>query len=173
MPVSPVPVVFPAILILVAALLFLKSARAGRNASLVAAGIVLVILLRSFVPGSVLFVRAALGSLPAQYEFARWRENHSEQIGELVIWPFSPDVLGGYASLVKAANAGYPPAVFALGVRLKYGDHVPRPENWTGAGGNHFPQPERGQALIDQAIEAGYKPKTAEARFYWQEYRKR
>jgi hypothetical protein len=29
--------------------------------------------------------------------------------------------------------------MYALGVRLKYGDHVPKPPGWTGAAGNVFP----------------------------------
>ena len=95
-----------------------------------------------------------------------------DQIGEFVLWPFSPDVLGGYALLKKAAALDYPPAVYAVGVRLKHGDHVPRPPSWNGPAGNHFPQPERGQVLIDKAIQLGYEPSIKEEHFYWQQYRK-
>jgi hypothetical protein len=37
-----------------------------------------------------------------------------------------------YAWLEKAAAQDYPPAVWLVGVRLKYGLHVPRPPNWNG-----------------------------------------
>jgi hypothetical protein len=173
MPVSYVPVIVPAILILVPLLCLRKSARAGRSAALISGVIVALILLRSFIPGGLFFVRASFGSLPAQYEFARWRERYCEEIGELLLCPCDPDVLGGFSSLNIAAEKGYPPAIYAVGVRLKHGDFVPRPENWNGPAGNVFPQPERGQRLIDEALRLGYRPKIAEARFYWQEYRKR
>ncbi len=89
----------------------------------------------------------------------------------LIPWPVTPEVLGGYAWLEKSAALNYPPAVYAVGVRLKYGDYVPRPEGWTGAAGNHFPQPERGQKMIDQALQLGYVPRIEEQYFYWKEYR--
>jgi hypothetical protein len=57
-------------------------------------------------------------------------------------------------------------------VRLKYGDHVPRPPDWDGPGGNHFPQPQRGQLLIDKALRLGYQPTIKEEYFYWQQYRR-
>jgi hypothetical protein len=83
-------------------------------------------------------------------------------------------VLGGYAWLEKAAAVDYPPAVYAKGVRLKFGQHVPRPADWEEPpGGNVFPQPERGQALIDKAIRLGYQPTIDEDYFYWRQYRKR
>jgi len=172
MPVNFVPLLLPALLILIPVAFFIKSARAGRNAALVAGGIFFLIVLRTFVPGGLLLIRASLGSLPAQYEFARWRENHCEEIGDLILWPCEPDVLGGFSSLSVAAEKGYPPAIYAVGVRLKYGDHVPRPENWLGPGGNVFPQPKRGQRFIDEAIRLGYRPRISEERFYWQKYRK-
>jgi hypothetical protein len=62
--------------------------------------------------------------------------------------------------------------IYALGVRLKYGDFVPKPPHWTGPGGNAFPQPERGQALIDQAIRGGFTRPVDGRRFYWQVLRK-
>jgi hypothetical protein len=173
MPVSFVPVLLPAALILIPAAFFIKSRPAGRNAGLMAVGILILILLRTFLPGGVLLVRATFGSLTAQYEFARWRENYSEELGDLILWPCEPDVLGGFASLTAAAEKGYAPAIYAVGVRLKHGDFVPRPENWSGPGGNVFPQPELGQRYIDRAMRLGYRPKIAEEQFYWHEYRRR
>jgi hypothetical protein len=172
MPVSFVPVIVLVILILVPPLCLFKSLPAARNAAIVSATIVALILLRSFIPGGLLFIRASFGSLPAQYEFARWRERYCEEIGELIVCPCEPDVPGGFSSLEFAAAKGYAPAIYALGVRLKHGVFVPRPENWTGPGGNIFPQPERGQPLIDEALRLGYQPQGPEERFYWQEFRK-
>jgi TPR repeat protein len=100
------------------------------------------------------------------YGLARWTENHNERIGEFILWPFEPDVLGGYAWLEKAAAKNYPPAVYAVGVRLKHGIHVPRPPGWNGPAGNRFPQPQRGQALIDRALQLGYRPLVEEQQFY-------
>jgi hypothetical protein len=173
MPVSFVPVLLSLTLLLAPAALFIKSRRAGTTGASIAVGILFLVLLRTFAPGGWLLIRAALGSLPAQYEFARWRENYSEEIGNLILWPCEPDVLGGFASLSAAAAKGYVPAIYAVGVRLKYGDFVPRPEHWDGPGGNVFPQPELGQRYIDDAIRLGYAPTIAEERFYWQEYRGR
>jgi hypothetical protein len=61
--------------------------------------------------------------------------------------------------------------LYALGVRLKHGIHVPRPANWTGPSGNVFEQPDLGQSYIDKAFELGYKPKVDEESYYWQVYR--
>lgn len=115
--------------------------------------------------------KANRGDPAAKYGLARWTERHDEQIGEFILWPFSPDVLGGYAWLEKAAAADYPPAIYAVGVRLKHGNHVPRPPNWNGPDGNVFPQPQRGQVLIDKAVQLGYQPMIEEEYFYWQQYR--
>jgi hypothetical protein len=59
------------------------------------------------------------------------------------------------------------------GVRLKYGEHVPKSSGWTGAGGNHFPQPELGQKFIDEALASGFRPLPGvdEEVYYWHVYR--
>jgi TPR repeat protein len=126
------------------------------------------------VPGWVRMIPAHRGDPAAMYELARWMENHDEQMGQFVLWPFGPDVLGGYTWLERAAALDNPPAVYAVGVRIKYGEHVPRPSNWPSnqQGGNCFPQPERGQEMIDKALRLGYQPTIKEDWFYWQEYRK-
>src|SRR5947209_2282821 len=122
------------------------------RAWLLSAAFLLLVFLYVYVPGWILMVKANRGDAQAMFELARWTENHDEQIGAVILWPFTPDVLGGYEWLEKSASLDYPPAIYALGVRLKYGEHVPRPANWDGAEGNYFPQPERGQAYIDRAI---------------------
>ncbi|MFN9718969.1 MAG: hypothetical protein ACK58L_09770, partial [Planctomycetota bacterium] len=154
-------------------LLFLaKGRKPFLRATAVSASIVLLLLLWVYVPGWSLMWKANRGEPAAMYDLARWTETHDEQIKEFILWPISPDVLGGYAWLERAAALDYPPAVYAVGVRLKYGDHVPRPPGWNGPAGNHFPQPERGQVLIDKAIQFGYEPSINEEYFYWQQYRK-
>jgi hypothetical protein len=173
MPVSFVPLILPIALVGIPLLLLLKSKKACIVASVISVAILSLIFLSVYVPGWLLMRKAHGGDPAAIYELARWTENHDERIGEFTLWPFRPNVLGGYALLEKAAAADYPPALYALGVRLKYGDHVPRPPGWKGPGGNVFPQPERGQALIDKAIELGYEPTIKEAYFYFLQYRKR
>lgn len=143
-------------------------------AAAISVSIVSLHFLSVYLPGRTLMVRANRGDAAAMYELARWTENHDEEIGEYFLWPVLPDVLGGYALLEKAADQDYLPAVYAIGVRLKYGEHVPRPPDWPrNKNGNYFPQPERGQALIDKAIRLGYRPLGDEKKFYWKEYRKR
>ncbi len=172
MPVSCLPLIFPGFLIGVPLLFLAKGRNPFLRAATVSASILLLLFLWVYVPGWGLMWRANRGDPAAMYELARWTENHDELIGAFILWPVSPDVLGGYAWVEKAAARDYPPAVYAVGVRLKYGDHVPRPPDWNGPAGNHFPQPERGQALIDKAITLGYQPSTKEEYFYWHQYRK-
>lgn len=117
--------------------------------------------------------KAGGGDPEVQYELARWHENHCGALHEWLLLPCESDVLTGYAWLEKAAQQDYPPAVYTLGVRLKYGDHVPEPVDWMGPAGNVFPQPERGQALINRALQLGYKPQTSEELHYMTEYRSR
>jgi TPR repeat protein len=171
-PVSFLPLIVPCALVLIPAIIAWKHGkRAAKSASVVSISLVAMLFFWVYVPGWVLMAKAYDGDAKSQYRLAKWYENHSEKIGALVIWPIQPDVLGGYAWLEKAAQQDYPPALYAVGVRLKYGIHVPMPKNWRGAGGNHCPQPERGQPYIDKAIELGYKPQVDEQYFYWSVYR--
>jgi len=118
-------------------------------------------------------IKANRGDAVSQYELARWTENHCSQISVVILWPSQSDVLGGYEWLEKAAQQDYPPALWMVGIRLKYGIHVPRPLNWKGPAGNVFPQPERGQQMIDRAIELGFEPpRIDEEGYYYQVYRK-
>jgi TPR repeat protein len=113
------------------------------------------------------------GDPEAQYKLARWTENHCEQLGSVILWPCEPDVLGGFAWLEKAAAQDYPPAVYLVGVRLKHGEHVPRPPDWKGPAGNHFPHPEKGQELIDRALKLGFVPPPGdEVSYYMRVYRR-
>lgn len=171
MPGSLVPIVFPTMLLLVPLLCLAKGRQAFIRAGVVSARLLLAVFLYVYLPGWIYTIRAAAGDRAGMYELARWTESHDEQIGQFILWPIRPDVLGGYAILEKAADQGYPPAIYALGVRLKHGDFVPQPAYWDGPAGNHFPQPERGQLLIDQALKSGYHPVIDEQQFYFGEYR--
>ena len=171
MPVSFFPLVLPVIFIV----LLVRGARRGRASVSRAFGIVFSLLalvtLPFYVPGWWLMWRARDGDAPTLYRLAKWHEMHCERVGALILWPCQPDVLTGFACLERAAKKDFPPALYAVGVRLKHGEHVPEPPNWNGPGGNVFPQPERGQPLIDKALQLGYKPIVEEDLFYWHVYR--
>ena len=172
MPVSFLPLIFPALIIGVPLLFLTQGPKPFLWAASVSASILLLLFFWVYVPGCMLMLKTNRGDPAAMYELARWTENHDDQIGEFILWPVASDVLGGYEWLEKAAALDYPPAVYAVGVRLKHGYHVPRPSGWSGPSGNHFPQMKRGQALIDRAIQLGYQPTIKEELFYWQQYRK-
>lgn len=170
MPVSYVPILFPLALILLPMFAARRGKQARRIAAYWSAGILAALLLWVYVPGGLLWLRSG-SDAAAQYQLARWTENHHDHLSEFLLWP-SSDVLGGYAVLEQSAQRDYPPALYALGVRLKYGFHVPEPPNWNGPSGNVFAQPERGQPLIDRALELGFQPVVEESAFYWREYRR-
>jgi hypothetical protein len=172
MPVSPLPLLLPIVFIVLLILGARRGKRGFLRAVAIVVGITAVVALPFYIPGCWFMLRGSRGDGAALYQLARWHENHCERVGAFILWPCSPDVAAGYSALERSAAAGYSPAIYALGVRLKYGDHVPEPPGWTGAAGNVFPQPERGQPLIDQALRAGYTPRVEEQLFYWQEFRK-
>ena len=162
MPVSCLPLIFPALLVGVP-LLFLitKGQKSFRRAAAVSASILVLLFLWVYVPGWVLTFKAHRGDRAAMYELARWTENHDSQIGQLILWPGSPDVRGGYAWLEKAAAVDYPPALYAMGVRIKHRIFAP---SWISE--------EEAQALIDKALRLGYKPTIEEDYVYFGQYRK-
>ena len=170
MPISFLPLLYPLFLLLLPLLFMWKGRKAALAALLVSCFLFVLPIAVEYVPGMALRRNARAGDPKAQYEYARWKENHSERIGRFIPWG-SPDVLGGYEWLERSAEQEYPPAVFAIGARLKHGIHVPRPENWNGPGGNVFAQPVRGQRLIDRALGLGFQPRTNDEYFYWFEYR--
>jgi TPR repeat protein len=153
-------------------LLIKKGRKAFLWAGAISFTLITILFLLVYAPAIVWKYKANRGDAAAMYELARWTESHDEQVGNFILWPFEPDVYGGFTWLEKSASLDYPPAVYALGVRLKQGLFVPRPVNWTGPAGNVFPQPERGQEFIDKALRLGYHPTIEEQYFYNQEYRK-
>lgn len=172
MPVSLFSLVLPIVFLVLLIRGAIRGKRAFLRAVVIVVAIIAVVALPFYIPGWWLMLRGSRGDGASLYQLARWHENHCEKVGAFILWPCSPDVAAGYRALERSAAAGYTPAIYALGVRLKYGDHVPEPPGWTGAAGNVFDQPERGQPLIDQALRAGYTPRVEERLFYWQEFRK-
>ena len=166
MPISFLPLIFPSVLIVVPLLCCFKGRKTFPRAAALSTAILLFLFLSVYVPSWVLMFSASRGDPGSMYELARWTENHDHVIGEYLLWPIEPDVLGGYASLEKEAKTDYPPAIYAIGVRNNYGIHVPRPPDWNGPAGNVFDQPLHGQSLIDKAIKLGYRPTVAEEDFY-------
>ena len=173
MPVSLLPIIIP----LIALVAIIWSAFKGKKAFLATTACVLgffaLLLSSQFIPGLLLRAKANDGDVAAQYRYARWLENHSEKINELLLWPSSPQVLEGYSWIDRAAEAGHLPSIYMKGIRLKYGNHVPEPQEWNGPGGNHFPQPELGQKYIDEALSKGFRPLSdvGEEYYYWHVYR--
>lgn len=145
----------------------LYSARAFYLTLLASCVFVVAIWLAITFPGYALHRDAVSGSPQAQFQYARWVEDHNSCINAIICWPTQSDVLGGFSWLQRAANQDYPPAVYALRVRLKHGIHVPRPTYWHGPAGNVFRQPDYGQKLIDKAISRGYKSPVDESMYYW------
>ncbi len=171
MPVSYFPLLLPLLFVVLLAQGAIRGWRALIHAIVIVCLILAMVLLPFYIPGWILMWRVRGGDPHVMYQLAKWHENHSDGIGEIILWPFQPDVLGGYAWVERAAEKDYPPALYAIGVRLKHGLHVPKPAGWTGPGGNVFEQPERGQKYIDKAIELGYTPLVDENMFYDWVYR--
>jgi hypothetical protein len=142
----------------------------GMRWGVIAAGVSVSILggflLWIFVPGWLLMAEASQGDAAAQYRLAKWYCIYPRKIDRVLYWPVRPDRFASYAWLERAAAQDYPPAIYALGVRIKRGFGVPRPPDWMGSVG-WYPQPERGQALIDKAIRLGYVPIVDEASFHY------
>lgn len=173
MPVSYLPCVTPLLLLAIPLLCAVRGRKALLVGLSISIGLFALMFLCVYMPGWVLMPAAHRGDPEAQYNLARWTENHCEQVGSIILWPCEPDVLGGFAWLEKAAAQDYPPAVYLVGVRLKHGEHVPRPPGWEGPAGNHFPQPEKGQPLIDRALKLGFVPPPGdEVSYYMRVYRR-
>ncbi len=103
MPVSYLPCIMPLVLIGVPLLCLIRGRRAFFVACVVSAAILAAVLLSVFVPGWIMGAKARDGDPAAKYEFARWTENHCEDLGSIILWPCTPDVLGGFTWLEKAA----------------------------------------------------------------------
>lgn len=166
MPIPYLPLILPAIFIIV---LFVGM-RKGKKPFLIVliseAIVVIAISLPFWLPGLYYAFGAYNGNAKSQFELAKWYETHQEKIGSIYFYPFSPNEEKSFAWLKKSSDNGYLLAEYTLGVRLKMGYGVPRPDTWSGSGGNVFPQPEKGQPLIDLAIKNGFKPTAPESDYY-------
>ena len=174
MPVSYLPLLFLIFAIVFPLLMIGVFGKRGLGIGIGLPGVVvLAFYLKVYLPSWVLRVEANRGDPAALYRLARWTENHGDELRELLPSGGEPDVIGGFRLLEKAAAKDYPPAVWLVGVRLKYGMHVPQPPDWKGPRGNVFPQPANGQKMIDRARKLGFKPPDEEETYYWTVYRKR
>jgi hypothetical protein len=119
MPVSIFPLVLPIVFIVLLIRWAIRGKRAFVRAATIVVAIVAVVALPFYIPGWWPMVHISRVNGAALYQLARWHENHCQSVGALILWPCSPDVEAGYRVLERAAAAGYPPAIYALGVRLK------------------------------------------------------
>ena len=133
--------------------------------------VVSAVLAPFYIPGAFLRIHAGRGDAQAQYRYARWVENTPGAVGSVMLWPLRPNVMEGYRWLERAAKQDFAPALYVQGVRLKYGTHIPKPENWPGSAGNVFPQPGPGQERIDRALDLGFRSVVQEELHYWHVYR--
>ena len=171
MPVSYFPLVLPVIFIVLLIVGACRGRASFRRAIFIVLGLFALVTLPFYVPGWWLMFCARHGDARTLYRLAKWHEMHCERVNALIFWPCESDMLSGFACLQRAAEKDYPPALYIVGVRLKYGEDVPEPPNWSGPSGNVFPQPERGQPLIDKALHLGFKPTVEEKLFYSDVYR--
>ncbi len=114
-----------------------------------------------FTIGAVQGVRAYQGDAKAMYELARWHESHSGKITVLIPYWNKPNIDDGFKWLHRSASKQFPPAMYCLGVRLKYRILVPIDSIDT----------NEGQSCIDKANRMGFKSVCLEDEFYWQCYR--
>lgn len=168
MPVDLTPVIILLILIVVPIALALKKDK--KYVALIAVFfeglLVCSFLLYVYIPGWVLMHKANREDPNAQYELGRWYVNN------YIAYQLGADVDSSRYWVERAAKHKYPPALYSLGIMYKYGYFVPEPKGWTGPGGNVFPQPKKGQLVIDEAISLGFKPPVREDEFYWHVFRK-
>lgn len=167
MPVSYIPCIIPVLLIVIPMIFLSKGKKPFLKASCVSIAIFLILILRVYVPGWLLMYKADRGDAIAQYELSRWYATHNQSINEWMLWPYDSEVttMHSFTWLEKSAEQQYPIALYALGVHYKCGFGVPEPIGWDGPSGNVFPQPVKGQKLIDLAIKLNYKPKVREELF--------
>lgn len=172
MPVNPIPILISALALIALVVGLTRGKRTFVIVLAIVAFFLLLIIAPFYVEGARIRYKAS-NDPKEMYRYARWLETTPERIGNYILWFGEPDVLGGYTWLERSAHAGYPAAMYAVGIRLKYGIHVPEPPNWSGPAGNVFPQPQAGQEWIEKAKKAGFKPPELdqEEYYYWHVYR--
>jgi TPR repeat protein len=116
-----------------------------------------------YVVGYRLEVRAVAGDPAAQFEYARWLENHVDTLhNRTLLWLADYDFRQSVPWLEAAAKNGHAEALYALGVRHKYAECLPPGT-----------EPLDGETLVKKSIERGYRPNTPERQYYWLRFRKR
>ena len=172
MPVDVCPC-FTCLLLVGVPLLFLRvGGRAAAIAAAISALLVAGFFLALYIPGWRLRSRAQTGDPVAEYQYAQWLDEvHPAYDPPQPVVPMHlAGEYDGFAWLQKAAAQNYPPAVWLVGVRLKYGIAVPEPADWHGPGGNVFAQPDVGQPLIDHAInDLDFHAPADEPQFYFEQ----
>ena len=176
MPVNYLPLIFGLVIFIVPVIIIVKlillkdNFRSLLKILLIQSVLLAIIFLFVYLPGYIYMYEAHYKNDPkSQYELSRWYENHADKINSIIMIPFLKaecDVKKGFEWLNRSADNEYPEAIYALGIMYKYGIFVPDPSG-RNTGGNYFPQPEKGQQLIDKAIQAGYKPNVKEEDFYY------
>jgi len=174
LPVSYIPCIVPLFLVAVLLVLSHTRPRTAKVAAFILATILASYLLSVYIPGWVRYAHALKGDPFAEYRYAQWLDIHNGEISNVIlIWPVNRFDYRGFRWLEKAAAQQYPPAVWVVGARLRDGWCVPRPPGWTGPGGGNYPQPERGQAMMDHAVnDLGFRPPADVPQFLYQVYGK-
>jgi hypothetical protein len=162
MPVDYRPVII-LLLLIVTPILFLLLKSWIIAAALVVAEILIVgiYVYGSFHPPTNLLARAQAGDPKAEFELSRWytaRRCFGQGEG---------DFDASWKWLHKSADANYPPAIYTTGVLWKMGYFLPIPPQtehvWMST---PQPNPAKGQALIDEALQLGFVP-PSEEKFYY------
>lgn len=171
MSVSLLPLITSGLLVLLPLLFLLRGLTAFLRAAAASATLFLAIFLIVHVPGWLLMRGVQRNDPVAMYQLARWTESHAEKMRAVVLWSQPIDTDGGYSLLVRAAKLGHPPALYALGTRLKHGMFVPDPAKRSMPGIVPVTQQRRGQQFMDRAIRLGFTPKYTEQQHYFGEFR--
>lgn len=154
MPVNFAPVILLFLAIVIPlSLALLKRFRASIGVVVLEIVLLVVYLLSIYMPGWRLEGLAERGDPVAQFQYSRWCRSVTIAGQQLI------DVSASLNWLERSADQGYPPAIYTLGVKYKYGEEFP------GHSGL-FPQPDKGQPLIDKALALGFTPPIAEDLYY-------
>jgi hypothetical protein len=147
-----------------------KGKRAFVAATITSFTVALILLLRAYATGRALMRTPGRRGGPGRAgALAREPRRGGPGVAPLTLRALTR--LTDHAWLEKTARQDYPAAVYPLGVRLNYDEHVRQPEGWTGPGSHRFPRPERGRRLSDRARGLVCRPQTEEALHYRNVYR--
>ena len=106
--------------------------------------------------------KARAGDAKAMYDLGRLIECRSEYLAIWYPYPSPPDMSSGLVYLQRSAEAEYPPALYAFGVRLKDDFYI----------SNAGYSKSDGPMFIDKAIAKGFVTVTPEAEYFIKVYRR-